>query len=71
MLEIQTATSLRAGFQAIQRLVERMGDERDAAARLAVLEDHVRRAIPTTGQVEQLRAVRAIPQYQITLRTEP
>jgi len=35
------------------------------------LEDRIRSALPTTGQVEQLRGVRIIPQYQLTLRTEP
>ncbi len=35
------------------------------------LEDEVRKNLPVMDQVDQLRSVRAIPQYQLTLRTTP
>jgi len=35
------------------------------------LEDAVRKTLPALGQVDQLRSIRVIPQYQLTLRTTP
>ncbi|WP_158942812.1 beta-galactosidase [Granulicella sp. S190] len=35
------------------------------------LEDRIRKTLPATGQTVQLRSVRAIPQYQLTLRSTP
>jgi len=35
------------------------------------LEDAVRKMLPALGQLDELRSVRVIPQYQLTLRTTP
>jgi beta-galactosidase len=35
------------------------------------LEDSVRKTLPMMGQIDQLRSVRIIPEYQLTLRTAP